>query len=539
MLPPMPMPSVEQGDNREDRLPPEAADGEAEILHTQVYLHRTRRLQSRASACCARPMRRDLGLMNSHLRASRRVALVVAAVLALAAAASFAQVKVIIWAASGPPTAELLPGFEKTGTTVTTTSGGYVGSGPNTIGGQLRSGIPADVVILAREGLGGAHHRGPDCPGTDVDLARSVIGMVVRAGAPKPDIRTVDGFKQALVRAKSVAMSSSTSGVYLTTKLFPRLGIAEEMAKKSLSTGAAAVGRGEAEIGLQQVSELLPIEGVTFVGTIPEEIQYVTTYAAGIVAGSQQIDAARRLIAYLSAEPPIPRSRRVEWSRCGKSSHRLSFYSGLRDRRLVERQELGPGAVCVRLVVDWCPAARACPTCTSHAATSCRPRLRPAPSPSANASVSLSFASGCRWSSFAATAEVHPPSIFGASRCGLSGCRHQSAAVERCARPDAIGHRRRRSHDQRAAHAVALRADLLRPFTCGCASSHATNAAASFSAAPRRVIDPISGVSFARSAGRKLKFARLDAGSPSRRGSTGWERARIALGGEALAHLAH
>jgi molybdate transport system substrate-binding protein len=239
--------------------------------------------------------------MNSHLRASRRVALVVAAVLAWPAA-SFAQVKVIISGGFSAAYREILPGFEKTGTTVTTTSGGSVGSGPNTIGGQLRRGIPADVVILAREGLGELITEGRIVPGSDVDLARSVIGMVVRAGAPKPDIRTVDGFKQALVRAKSVAMSSSTSGVYLTTKLFPRLGIAEEMAKKSLSTGAAAVGRGEAEIGLQQVSELLPIEGVTFVGTIPEEIQYVTTYAAGIVAGSQQIDAARRLIAYLSAE---------------------------------------------------------------------------------------------------------------------------------------------------------------------------------------------------------------------------------------------
>jgi molybdate transport system substrate-binding protein len=243
--------------------------------------------------------------MKSYLHPSQRVALALAALLAWPAA-SHAQVKVIISGGFSAAYRELLPAFEKTGTTVTTTSGGSVGSGPNTIGGQLRRGVPADVVILAREGLSELIAEGRIAPGTDVDLARSVIGMVVRAGAPKPDISTVDGLKQVLVRAKSVAMSSSTSGVYLTTKLFPRLGIADEMAKKSLMTGAAAVGKGEAEVGLQQVSELLPIEGVTYVGTIPEEVQYVTTYAAAVVAGSTQVEAGRRLIAHLSAESAGP-----------------------------------------------------------------------------------------------------------------------------------------------------------------------------------------------------------------------------------------
>lgn len=126
--------------------------------------------------------------------------------------------------------------------------------------------------------------------------------MIVRAGAPKPDIRTVDGLKQALLRAKSVAMSSSTSGVYLTTVLFPRLGIAEQMQGKISTASAAAVGRGEAEIGLQQVSEVLPVPGVDYVGTIPEEVQYVTTYAAAVVAGSKELDASKQLIAFLSSD---------------------------------------------------------------------------------------------------------------------------------------------------------------------------------------------------------------------------------------------
>ena len=92
-----------------------------------------------------------------------------------------------------------------------------------------------------------------------MDLAQSVIGMIVRAGATKPDISTVDALKATLLRAKSVAISTSTSGVYLTTKLFPQLGIANEMASKTNMSGAAAVGRGEAEVGLQQVSEVLPV----------------------------------------------------------------------------------------------------------------------------------------------------------------------------------------------------------------------------------------------------------------------------------------
>jgi molybdate transport system substrate-binding protein len=234
------------------------------------------------------------------MRASVRAALATA--LLMVPAASFAQVKVIISGGFSPAYRQLLPEFERSsGVTVTTTSGGSIGPGPNTIGGQIRRGVPADVVILAREGLSELIAEKRIVSGTDVDLAQSVIGMIVRAGAPKPDISTVDAFKQAMLRAKSVAMSSSTSGTHLTTTVFPRLGIAAEMAAKSSTSGAAAVGRGEAEVGLQQVSEVLAVEGVDFVGKIPAELQYVTTYAAGVVAGSREIEAAKKLIAFLSS----------------------------------------------------------------------------------------------------------------------------------------------------------------------------------------------------------------------------------------------
>jgi molybdate transport system substrate-binding protein len=97
-------------------------------------------------------------------------------------------------------------------------------------------------------------------------------------------------------------MSSSTSGVYLTTTLFPKLGIAAQMASKTSMEGAALVGRGQAEIGLQQVSEVLAIPGTDFVGPIPQEVQYVTTYAAAVVAASTRVAAARRLIAFLASD---------------------------------------------------------------------------------------------------------------------------------------------------------------------------------------------------------------------------------------------
>jgi len=255
--------------------------------------------------CDVRGFRRKPPDLHNRARRVTQLTLALAAVL-LFPSVSFAQVKVIISGGFTAAYRELLPEFERTtGVSVTTTSGGSVGNGPNTIGAQVRRGVAADVIILAREGLKDLIDEGRIVRGTDVDLARSVIGMVVRAGAPKPDINSVEALKQALLQAKSVAVSSSTSGVYLTTVLFPRLGISNEMKDKISSNGAAAVGRGEAEIGLQQVSEVLAVPNVDYVGTIPDEVQYATIYAAAVVSNSNQIDAAKRLIAFLSSEHAI------------------------------------------------------------------------------------------------------------------------------------------------------------------------------------------------------------------------------------------
>src|SRR6266566_2967692 len=148
--------------------------------------------------------------------------------------AAVAQINVITSCGFSAAYREIIPEFERTtGITVTTTAGASQGSGPNTIGAQLRRGVAADVIIMSREGLEELIAEGRTHPGTATNLAMTPLGMAVRAGAPKPDISTVEAFKQTLLRAKSITFASSTTGIYLTTMLFPRLGIASEMAAKS------------------------------------------------------------------------------------------------------------------------------------------------------------------------------------------------------------------------------------------------------------------------------------------------------------------
>ena len=123
--------------------------------------------------------------------------------------------------------------------------------------------------------------------------------MVVQKGKPKPDISTPENLREVLLDANKIAVSSSISGRYLVNELFPKLGISNQMAAKTLTTGAVIVGQGEASIGIQQVSELLPIEGADFVGRLPDELQYTTTFSAAIIKTTTQEDAAALLIEFL------------------------------------------------------------------------------------------------------------------------------------------------------------------------------------------------------------------------------------------------
>jgi molybdate transport system substrate-binding protein len=239
--------------------------------------------------------------MNKPWRA--RLSIVFLTVMALGLPTdSFGQIKVLMSGGFSYAYQELLPEFEKTtGITVSTAQAGSQGDGPNTIGAHLRRGEAADVVIMTREGLAELIAANRIVAGTVVDLAQSPLGMAVRTGALKPDISTVEAFKQTLLRAKSITLIS-TPGIYMTTKLFPQLGIAGAVAGKITNAGAAGVANGKTELAILPVSELIHAPGVDFMGTIPEEIQYVSVFTAAVVVGSKELETSKQLIAFLSSE---------------------------------------------------------------------------------------------------------------------------------------------------------------------------------------------------------------------------------------------
>jgi molybdate transport system substrate-binding protein len=230
--------------------------------------------------------------------------------------------EVLISGGFSGPYEQLVPQFERAaGIKVKTGSGSSQGTGPQTIAAQLARGVAADVVILSREGLTELIGAGRIAAGTDRDLARTPIGAAVRAGAPKPDVATVETFKQAVLKARTVAVPSSTSGIFLMEEVFPRLGIAGRVNAKLTprGTGAAAmVAAGDADLGLLPVSEILHAKGVDLVGTIAEEIQLHQIFAAAAVAGSKHVDAAKQLIAFLTSPPAAATIRRFGMEPLGK-----------------------------------------------------------------------------------------------------------------------------------------------------------------------------------------------------------------------------
>jgi molybdate transport system substrate-binding protein len=164
--------------------------------------------------------------------------------------------------------------------------------------------VQADVVILSREGLSDLIAADKIIAGTDADLAQVPLGVAIRAGSPTPDVSTVDRFKRLMLGAGIVAMPASTSGIWLETDLFPRLGLAGKVKTKLAPRGSDAtrmVAAGEVELAVMPVSEILAATGVAFAGAIAPEIQFVQTFSAAIVAGSKAIDSSKRLIAFLSS----------------------------------------------------------------------------------------------------------------------------------------------------------------------------------------------------------------------------------------------
>jgi molybdate transport system substrate-binding protein len=216
-----------------------------------------------------------------------------------------AQLHVLISGGFSGAYEKLLPEFERTsGITVATGSGASQGDGPQTIAAQLARGVAADVVILSREGLNDLIAAKRIAAGTDVDLARVPLGVAVRTGTVKPDVSTVDAFTQVLLKAKTVAVPASTSGIWLTTELFPKLGVAGKIEVHKTPRGsdaAAMVAAGGAALAVMPDSEIMVAPGVEFAGSLAPEIQFVQTFSAAAVAGTKQIEGAKRLIAHFAS----------------------------------------------------------------------------------------------------------------------------------------------------------------------------------------------------------------------------------------------
>jgi molybdate transport system substrate-binding protein len=238
-----------------------------------------------------------------------------AAALFVAGAVAAADVHVMISAGFYGVYSELGPSFERaSGHRLVTTRGPSMGDSPEAIPARLARGEAADVVIMDGGAADELGKRGLVRPDSKVDLARSLIGMVVRAGAPQPDIGSVDAFRRTLLAAKSIAYSDSGSGTYLSTRLFSQLGVADQVAPRSRKVRgppsgepvAAVVARGEAEIGFQQVAELIHVPGVTFVGTIPPELQPVTFFAGALTRTAKQPEAAAALLRFLASPEAAP-----------------------------------------------------------------------------------------------------------------------------------------------------------------------------------------------------------------------------------------
>lgn len=236
----------------------------------------------------------------------RALALGLFSAVLLTVTAHAAEVRVMI---SGGMTAAykaLVPEFERaTGHKVLTAYGPSMGTTTNAIPVRLERGEPADVLIMVGYALGDLVKKGKVVAGSTVDLVRSPIGVAVKAGAPRPDISSADAVKRALLAAKTIAYSDSASGVYVSTEMFAKLGIADAMKDKARKIPATPVGEivahGDAELGFQQISELKPVEGIDIIGPLPDALQQITVFSAGIATVSKEPDAGKALIKFLAS----------------------------------------------------------------------------------------------------------------------------------------------------------------------------------------------------------------------------------------------
>jgi molybdate transport system substrate-binding protein len=249
--------------------------------------------------------RRSVTSMRMKSVGARVLASLVAVALSTSVTFS-AEIKVMSSGGFAAAYKNLAAEFEAdTKNTIVNSWGPSMGDTPQAIPNRIARGEPVDVVIIVSEALDGLIKQDKVIADSRVDLARSGIAMAVRKGVAKPDISSLDALKRTLLEAKSIAYSDSASGVYLSTVLFKRLGIADQIKDKSRMIPADPVGgvvaSGEYEIGFQQLSELMPVSGIDIVGPLPPEAQKMTVFSAGIAMGAKEPQAAAALITFLSS----------------------------------------------------------------------------------------------------------------------------------------------------------------------------------------------------------------------------------------------
>ena len=221
-------------------------------------------------------------------------------------AALAGEIRVVTSGAFTEAYKKLVPIYEAaSGHKVISSYGASIGNAPDAIPSRFARGEAFDLVILSEGGLEALMRDGKLVKGSRVDVVRSQIGAAVRKGTPKPDISTVAALTQTLLNAKSVAYSASASGTYLSTEMFAKLGVQERLAvtgKKIMSERVGTVvARGDAELGFQQVSELIYFKELDFIGTLPDEVQQTIFFSAGLVEGAAQPELARHLLRFLTS----------------------------------------------------------------------------------------------------------------------------------------------------------------------------------------------------------------------------------------------
>jgi molybdate transport system substrate-binding protein len=239
------------------------------------------------------------------------VAKLVAAAIINMGAAHATEVKLIGSVAMKEAVLDLIPAFEKSsGHKVTT-----IWAGTEAITKRISGGEVVDIVLIAAPNIDKLISEGRLVTGSRADVAKSGVGVAVRAGLPKPDISSGEALKKAVLAAKSVAYSSGPSGFYLAD-LFKKMGIADQIKDKVKQTPsgvqvAEVVARGEADLGFQQVSELLHAKGIDYLGPLPPDVQHITVFSAGLHTAAPAPEAAKGLVKFLTGREAAPVIRKT------------------------------------------------------------------------------------------------------------------------------------------------------------------------------------------------------------------------------------